>query len=173
MAKRTSYKAPPHAVFSNQIVSSVPCSQSPSVCERRSITPIQNQRQNYSFVYSKYYVSREQTGRQKDLDSMVPSVTRIQSLLNSSWIKFWFDTDVPKYLNCARFSNHLLAVFISWFCPTFWWQDSNMYLVFFVFTFRSTSFLASITDSVFLYCIYVITQKIIIISTDQQLMCPT
>jgi hypothetical protein len=32
---------------------------------------------------------------------------------------------------------------MSWFCPAFWWRDSNLYLVFSVFTSRPTSLLAS------------------------------
>jgi hypothetical protein len=48
-------------------------------------------------------------------------------LLISSWIKFWFVTVVPKYLNYATLSNHLLTIFMSWFCSAVWWQDSNMH----------------------------------------------
>jgi hypothetical protein len=67
--KRTSYEAPYYAVFSNllslhlsliQIFSSAPCSQTPPVCvpplmTEPKIHPIQNHRQNYSFVYSNFY----------------------------------------------------------------------------------------------------------------------
>jgi hypothetical protein len=42
-------------------------------------------------------------------------------LLMSSWMKFWFVTVVPKYLNRSTFSKHLLSIFMSWFCPAFWW----------------------------------------------------
>jgi hypothetical protein len=42
--------------------------------------------------------------------------------------KFSFVT-VPKYLNCATFSKDLLAIFMLWFCPAFWWCDSNIYVV--------------------------------------------
>jgi hypothetical protein len=35
-------------------------------------------------------------------------------LLISFWIKFWFVTVVPKYLNCATFSKDLLPIFMSW-----------------------------------------------------------
>jgi hypothetical protein len=48
----------------------------------------------------------------------------------------------PKYLNCATFSKDLLAIFVSWFCPAFWWQDSNVYLVFSALASRPTSSLA-------------------------------
>jgi hypothetical protein len=44
-------------------------------------------------------------------------------------------------LNCATFSKHLLAIFMSWFFPAFWWWDSNIYLVFSTFALRPTSLL--------------------------------
>jgi hypothetical protein len=60
-------------------------------------------------------------------------------LLVSSWIKLWFITVAPKYLNCDTFSNDLFAIFMSRFWPTFWWRDSNIYLVFSTFISRPTS----------------------------------
>jgi hypothetical protein len=93
MEKSISREAPHYAVSSNflslhlssvQIFSLLPCSQTPSVyvpplSERPSFTPIQNHRQNYSFVYSNFYVFGQQTRRQKVLDWMVVSITRICS----------------------------------------------------------------------------------------------
>jgi hypothetical protein len=65
MAKSTNYEAPHYVIFSNflslhrsyfQLVFSILCVQEPSIhtpplCERQSFTHMQNNRQNYSFVY--------------------------------------------------------------------------------------------------------------------------
>jgi hypothetical protein len=60
-------------------------------------------------------------------------------LLISSWIRFWFVTVVPKYLNCDIFSNDLFAIFTSRFWPTFWWRVS----------------ISSLVENIFLeYCLY-------------------
>jgi hypothetical protein len=49
---------------------------------RPSFTPIQNDWQNYGFVYFNLYIPRQQAGRQKTLDRMVASISWIQSALN-------------------------------------------------------------------------------------------
>jgi hypothetical protein len=72
-------------------------------------------------------------------------------LLISSWMKFFCVTVVPKYLIFATFSK--LAIFMSWFCPAFWWRDSNICLVFCAFISRTTSLLASIQVSVLFFMI--------------------
>jgi hypothetical protein len=66
---------------------------------------------------------------------------RINSI--SSWIKFSFVPITLKYYNCATFLKDLLAIFMSWICPAFWWRASNIYLVFSAFISRRTSLLAS------------------------------
>jgi hypothetical protein len=65
----------------------------------------------------------------------------------STWIKLWFVTVVPKYLNFAKFSKDLSPSFMLWFWPAFWWRDINIYFVSFMFTSITTSLLASITSS--------------------------
>jgi hypothetical protein len=55
--------------------------------------------------------------------------SKFSLLLMSSWIRVRFLLVVPKYLNCCTFSRHLLPIFMPWFCPAFWWRDSNIYLV--------------------------------------------
>jgi hypothetical protein len=104
------------------------------------------------FLYSNLYVFRLQMIGQKSLDWMVTNITRILSV--SSSIKFWFLTVVHRYLNCATFSKVLLAIFMLWFCPAFWWRYSNIYLVFSAFTSRPISSLASIRVSVLWYLCY-------------------
>jgi hypothetical protein len=126
-------------------------------CQTPGFISIQN-RQNYSYVYSNLYNFREQTREQNVLDWMVASIPRFNLLLISSLIKFWCVTIISKYQNCATFSKYLLAIFILWSCPAFWWRDSNIYLGFSAFTSRPISSSASIIVCVFVYGIYVICQ---------------
>jgi hypothetical protein len=50
-------------------------------CGRPSFTPIQNKWHNYGSEYFNFYVSREQAGRQKNLNGNVASILQIQSAL--------------------------------------------------------------------------------------------
>jgi hypothetical protein len=88
-------------------------------------THSQSQQKLFLFLYSNFYVFRQQPRRQNVLDWRVASITEFNRLLISSWIIFWFVTVGPKYLNCAIFSKHLY-ISISRFCPAFWWRDSNI-----------------------------------------------
>jgi hypothetical protein len=117
--------------------------------QRSSFTPIQSNRQNFSFVYSnfsRFYTAAKKTSFRTEWKQ---ALSEFRLLLISSWVKIWFLTVVPKYLNYVTFSKDLLAFFMSWFCLAFWWRDSNTNLVFFAFTsicLTSLFFVHSITE---------------------------
>jgi hypothetical protein len=130
-----------------------PVLKHPHLCSslkvRPSFSPI---RKNYflifTFLDSKWEDKRFQIEWQQ-------AICKFNFLLISSWIKAWLVTVIHKYLNRATFSKDLLAIFIVWFYPIFWWWHSNICLVLSAFTSRPTSLVASsLSFCVLLYCIY-------------------
>jgi hypothetical protein len=134
---------------SNQIFSSTPCSQASSVhdlpwCQRSSFAHINEHSQNYSLYILIFMFLDSRWEGKKVLEWMVESITLIQSPLN-----FLQNRVFVCYSRSQAFSKHLLAIFMSWFPPAFWWRDSNIYLVFSVFISRPTFILALVKVSVF------------------------
>jgi hypothetical protein len=77
------------SLFTLNILPSTLLSNALTLCYQRPVfTPIQEQRENYNFVYSDFYVFRRQIRWQKVLNWMAADIAQIQSALNFPMNKF-------------------------------------------------------------------------------------
>jgi hypothetical protein len=158
LGKSTSYAVPHYAVLFSlmsphlspvQIFSSAPWSQTPSVYVHPLIpeTKIHTHKEPQAklILYVPIFTFLDSWWDDKRFwtDSL-EVLLEFDVHLFSSWSKFSFDTVIKKYWNCITYSKGLLTLFIYRFCPTFWWRDSDIYLLSSRFTCRPTSLLASI-----------------------------
>ena len=82
-------------------------------------------------------------------------------LIISSWIEFWFVKAVPKYLHSPILSKELLSIFILWFHPAFWSQDTIMYLLLSAFTSRTISPLLTNEAPMFFFIVCMLPPNIL------------
>jgi hypothetical protein len=111
--------------------SPAPCSQTSSVY----VPPLTSELKFHPIQkHGQYYANEKTAGAALNCSKETDF-----NLIISSWIKIWFVTDVPEYLNCDTLS----SIFLSLFWPAIMWRGSNKY-IFSTFTPRPASFLAKI-----------------------------
>jgi hypothetical protein len=138
-----------------QISSSAPCSQTPLVHvstlmseTRFHIRTEPQAKLSCLFPFLHFFTI---DGKGEGFGPNGSKLPELNLLLLFSWIKFWFVTVVPKYLNGDTYSNNLVAIFMSRFWPAFWWRDSKHILSFLHIHFQTNSLLVSFKVSVFFF----------------------
>jgi hypothetical protein len=83
-----------------------------------------------------------------------------------------FVSAILNHLNVATYLKDLLSLCMSWFCPPFWWQNVNTWLIFSAFTSTSIYLLANNRHSKFFFLLLAFTYWINNNCTNYTLMCP-
>jgi hypothetical protein len=105
-----------------------------------------------------FYFNFYHLRRQDFVNWMVASITQSIGSIFFSWIKSWSVTVAPlKIWTYHIFKESIIIVL--WFCPAFWWRETNTYLVFSVFTSIPSSLLAPIRDSVFYFMVSMLSPR--------------
>jgi hypothetical protein len=131
LAKNTSYEAPHYAAFSNllslhlslvEIFSSAPCSQTIWVyvpllmSEPKFCTHTETGKIIILYILMFTFIERRREDRRFWIEWW-QALPEFNLPLISFWIKFWFLTVIPKYLNCDIFSKDMFAIVYTMILP--------------------------------------------------------
>jgi hypothetical protein len=132
-----------------------PHSMSFLYCEKPSFKPKKKTTSRLRAFHISFFSSLgSRWDEDSELSGMGASTPRIKSALNFFMDSIWFASVAFKYLNCATFSNHPLAIFILRAFPPFRYKISTYCGVFSMISSRPSLLLGSI----WLYDINIIFQ---------------